>query len=308
MSTAALLLATAAVMAQPDGSPSARPQQAHLSHCVISLIDHVELPAEEEGILSELTAKEGMVVQEGQVLGQLDTTNALVRMKAAQARLAVAREKADNDINVKVARSLIELSRAEYEESLAINRRSRGAIPETTVRRQRVTMEKAELDAEAAEMEFRIAGLERGEAEAQVEVVENELRRREIKAPFDGVVLTLYRHENEWVRPGDPILRLVRMDRLRVETFLSADRYAPEDVEGASVEIRLVLVGGGQRVLPARIDHVSPIVEASGNFRVWAELDNPPGRGGYRWLMRPGSEAEMVITLNPQQIAAAPER
>jgi RND family efflux transporter MFP subunit len=309
MSTVALVLVTAAVLAQPAGSPPAgRPQQAHLSHCVISLIDHVELPAEEEGILSELLAKEGMEVRQGQVLGHLDRTNVLVRMKAAEARLAVANEKATNDANVRVAKKLIELSRAEYEESVAINQRSRGAIPETQLRRQRVTQEKAELDAEAAEMEFRIAGLERKEAEAQIEAVENELQRREIKAPFDGVVLTLYRQQNEWVKPGEPVLRVVRMDRLRVESFLSADRYAPEEVDGASVQILLTLVGGEQRVLPATIDYVSPIVEASGNFRVWAEVDNPPGRGGYRWLMRPGGEAEMVITLKPAQIAALPDR
>ncbi len=308
MSTFAIVLASAALIAQPSRTPSAdRPSEAHLPHCVISMIDHVDLPAEEEGILRELVAKEGMEVDEGQVLGQLDQTSALVRMKAAEARLAVAEEKATNEANVKVARKLIELSRAEFEESQAINRRSAGTIPETQLRRQRVTMEKAELDAEAAEMEFRISGLELREAEAAVEAVDNELERREIKAPFDGVVLTLYRQRAEWVRPGDPILRVVRMDRLRVEGFLPADRYAPEELDGADVEIRVPLVGGQQRNLSAQIDYVSPIIEASGNFRIWAEVDNPPGPGGFRWLLRPGAEVEMLISLNPTRVAARPE-
>ena len=308
MASFAIFLASVALVGQAGRTPSAeRPSEAHLPHCVVSMIDHVDLPAEEEGILRELMAKEGMEVREGQVLGQLDLTNTLVRMKAAEARLAVAKEKATNDANLKVARKLIELSRAEYEESLAINRRSGGTIPETQLRRQRVTMEKAELDAEAAEMEFRIAGLELSEAEASVEAVENELERRELKAPFDGVVLTLYRQRSEWVRPGEPILRVVRMDRLRVEAFLPSDRYAPEEIDGANAEIRVPLVGGQQRTLAAQVDYVSPIVEASGNFRIWAEVDNPPGPGGYRWLLRPGAEAEMIISLKPTQVAARPE-
>jgi hypothetical protein len=73
--------------------------------------------------------------------------------------LAVAEEKATNDAEVQVARKLIDLAKAEYEESLAINKRSPGTIPETTLRRQRVTWEKAVLDALAAEMTFKIAGL-----------------------------------------------------------------------------------------------------------------------------------------------------
>lgn len=309
MNTAALLLASLAVAAQPARAPAAAsPDSTTLSHCVISLIDHVELPAEEEGLLSELIAKEGMIVTKGQVLGQVDQTDALVRLKASQYRVDVANEKATNDAQIQVARKLIELSKAEYEESLAINRRSSDTIPETQLRRQRVTWEKAVLDALAADMEFKIAKLEHKEAEAQVEAVNNELMRRQIKAPFDGVVVTLYRQQNEWVKPGDPIIRVVRMDRLRVETFLNANQFAPDEIAGAEVEIRLTLAGGEQRVLPAKIDYVSPIVEASGSFRVWAEVDNPPGRGGYPWLMRSGAEADMVIKLNRPGVAVTRSR
>jgi hypothetical protein len=120
------------------------------------------------------------------------------------------------------------------------------------------------------------------------------------------VVTKQSRQAAEWVRPGDPIIRVVRMDRLRVEGFLRSDEIAPEQVQAAPVTITLTLVGGEKVTLPGRIDYVSDLIEAAGDYRVWAEFDNPAGRGGSTWLMRPGGEAEMEIRLN--RIPAQPPR
>ncbi|MCL4202734.1 MAG: HlyD family efflux transporter periplasmic adaptor subunit [Pirellulaceae bacterium] len=305
MPHAALWIAAVVAAAQPSGtSPLQNRDVIELEHCVISLIDHVELPAEEEGKISELLVKEEAVVTQGQVLGQLDVTDTLTAKKVAEARLAVAHEKATNDAEVQVARKLIDLAKAEYEESLAINKRSPGTIPETTLRRQRVTWEKALLDTLAAEMTFKIAGLQREEETAQLEAVDNRLNRRTIRAPFDGVVVKIHRQQSEWVKPGEPIMRLVRMDRLRIEGFVNADLVAPDQLKNAEVKIVLRLPGDDTEVLTARILEVSSIVEAS-RYRIWTEVDNQPGRGGYKWLMRPGAEAKMVITKNPRGAAAA---
>jgi multidrug resistance efflux pump len=302
---AALLIAAAAVAAQTTGGALLQDRDTVvLEHCVISLIDHVELPAEDDGKISELLVKEEAVVTKGQVLGQLDVTETEIQKRIAQSRLAVAEEKATNDAELQVARKLIDLAKAEFEESLAVNKRLPGTIPETTLRRQRVTWEKAVLDAVAAEMTFKVAGLQRHEEAAQVEAVENRLQRRTIRAPFDGVVVKLHRQQNEWVRAGEPILRLVRMDRLRVEGFVNASLVGPHQLKGAEVQIVLNLAGTDEAVLPARIQEVSSVVEAN-RYRIWTEVENQPGRGGYKWLMRPGADAKMVITKNPAVASTA---
>ena len=41
---------------------------------------------------------------------------------------------------------------------------------------------------------------------------------------------------------------------------------------------------------------VNPLIEASGAYRVWAEVDNHRHNG--RWVLRPGMEAQMTIQLN----------
>jgi len=102
------------------------------------------------------------------------------------------------------------------------------------------------------------------------------------------------------------VLRVVNMDNLRVEGFLNADVFAPEQVQDAKVTITVELAAGRKATFPGTIDYVSPLVEATGDYRVWAEVKNRPGGGKYPWLLRPGSEAEMWIELN--ELAATARR
>jgi macrolide-specific efflux system membrane fusion protein len=306
MSSTLLLISSVLLSAQPaSGPPSDRSNVARLPHCLVSLIDDVDLPAQETGILQSLDVKEGDRVTEGGVLAKIDDTDALVRKKAAEFRLAVAQERAVNDSDVKVKRKLIEYYKAEIDASRAINRRAPGTISEAELRVQTVRWESSVLEALKADMDFKIAGIEKKVAEAELEAVTNELGRRVVRAPFDGVVTKLYRKQSEWVQPGEPVLRIVRMDRLRVEGFVDADRYAPEQILGAEVDILVDLVGETVAKLTGTIDYVSPIVEANGDYRVRAEFQNVPGRGDYPWLVRPGDEAETIIKLKPLQLSSA---
>lgn len=301
MNMTALWIANLILAAQPAAADRGTPATVlELPSCLISLIDDVSLPAQEAGVLQELIAKEGYRAKEGEVLAKVDETETVLRQKAAKFKLDVANEKATNDADVLVARAIVELAKAEYEESVAINKSSGGsAIPPTQLRRQRVQWEKAALDCVAADMNFKIAGLERNVSEAEVEAVDNELERRTLRAPFDGVVIEVYRHQSEWVQPGEPVLRFVRMDRVRIEGFVNAREVLPGQVDGADVEITVALPGGIQQKLSGKISHVSPLVASNRDYRIWAEVDNLPGRDGYPWMLRPGTTAGMVIRLNP---------
>jgi multidrug resistance efflux pump len=157
--------------------------------------------------------------------------------------------------------------------------------------------EKSVLDTIVEEMNFRIAALERQVEEAKTEQIDIELKRRTLRAPFDGVVEKLYRQQSEWVKPGDPVLRLERMDRLRVEGFVSSRVVRREELKGTEVEILVHLAGESVARLKGSIDYVSTSDEANGEYRIWAEVDNPPGYGDYPWLLHPGTSAELIVTL-----------
>jgi multidrug resistance efflux pump len=123
-----------------------------------------------------------------------------------------------------------------------------------------------------------------------LKITELDVQRRQVKAPFDGVIVEVFVHEGEWVRSGDPILRVVHMDQLRVEGSLDANRITPGDVDGKDVTVSLK---GQSQEFHGKVVWASPIVEPGGRFRVRAEVANQ--KNGGHWLLRPGMGATMRI-------------
>ncbi|MCO6457486.1 MAG: HlyD family efflux transporter periplasmic adaptor subunit [Pirellulaceae bacterium] len=304
MATALTYLAGALLVAQlPAGTRQAPAGQAvppgglaRLSYCVVSPVEEVQLSAQEAGILKAFDVREGAPVDEGMVVARIDDADSLVRKTAADLELMVARTEAENDIDVRAAKAAAKVAAAEVAESEWVNRKSPGSIPETQVRRQRFTQERSELQIGVAEMEFKVAGMTADLKQAQVDIADLQLERRTIKSPLAGRVEQRFRQVGEWVNPGDPILRIVRMDRLRVEGFLKASEFAPDEVNGQPVEVEVTLERGRTERFRGKIEFVSLQVEASGEFRVWAEVENRRTEGGL-WLLRPGLPAQMDIQL-----------
>ena len=71
-----------------------------------------------------------------------------------------------------------------------------------------------------------------------------------------------------------------------LDRFLADVAAMPDDPTGCEVRVRLALPGRETRELPGRIVFVDPQINAvNGQYRVWAEVENPDG------LLRPGHRA-----------------
>jgi multidrug resistance efflux pump len=118
---------------------------------------------------------------------------------------------------------------------------------------------------------------------------------RKIVAPLDGEVVDLRKHEGEWVQPGDTLLKIIRLDRLRIEGFLNASTHGHSELRGRSVDVWVVLAHGRRERFDGRVVLVNPQVEASGEFRVRVEVLNRKENDA--WLLHPGRAADMSIDL-----------
>ena len=74
--------------------------------------------------------------------------------------------------------------------------------------------------------------------------------------------------------------------------------YRRQAVAGQPVEVRLPDVA---EPMVGRISYVSPLIQATGDYRVWCEIENRKENG--HWVMLPGMDAEMTIQLKKQQLA-----
>src|SRR5439155_10998738 len=127
-----------------------------------------------------------------------------------------------------------------------------------------------ELQIERSKLEMRVAQMTADVKEAAVKSTNDAIARRQIVSPLDGVVVTLLHEKGEWVAAGEAVVQVVRIDRLRVEGFLSAAEIGPEQVAGRPVSVEVQLAAGRVVRLTGQVVFISPLVQAGSKYRVRA--------------------------------------
>ena len=132
-----------------------------------------------------------------------------------------------------------------------------GSITISEIEELRFRAEQAELDLEKAQHERRQDQLSADLKAKELELSQYSIDVRKFVAPINGVVVEVLRQPGEWVEPGEKVLRIVRMDRLRAEGMVHS-RDLPPDLRGAPVSITMDLPGKGETTFPGKIVFVSP--------------------------------------------------
>ena len=114
---------------------------------------------------------------------------------------------------------------------------------------------------EKAELEMRIAKKEWDAAKAEADAAAENVRRHQIRSPQQGVIVKLHRHVGEWVQQGEPVMHVIRIDRLWVEGFVAAADFHPDDLRGCDAQVTVALAGGRQRTFPGKVVFVDSIVQ-----------------------------------------------
>ncbi|MFZ4758718.1 MAG: efflux RND transporter periplasmic adaptor subunit [Burkholderiaceae bacterium] len=222
---------------------------------MIEPIHTAEVAASAPGVLESVTVERGARVRRGQVLA---TLNADVERAAVES--AWARASAESEINaLAAARDLarLKMKRMHALSQLEFNSR---------------------LEFENAAAEFEIADHRLQQAREAIVVArrDHDLARRqlELRSPIDGVVADRLLNPGERV-DGRPILRLVALDRLRVEVVMPSTRFG-RIREGMHASVRPEGLDGPE--VGARVTQVDRFVDAaSGTFRARLSVSNLDG-------------------------------
>ncbi|MBI3863245.1 MAG: HlyD family efflux transporter periplasmic adaptor subunit [Planctomycetia bacterium] len=352
-----LWLAVLLVWPGADG-PAKEKDVVKASTVHLRLIEQADVPAQVSGILTSIPAKEGTLVAEGDVVAQIDDSDARLSADRARLDLQIASKKAASSLKVSVAKNALTetrfaKSRAELELEAAkrmaeneapIKYAKRGlevatshlkraqnsrktlaasvsdnemdnlllnfekmtyeadkADYELAVARLTERVKKSDIDSlelsivqselavQQAEEDAQITGLTKLVKQNELAVVERDLERRKITAPLAGMVVQVLHRRGEWVQPGEKVLRILRLDRLRAEGFVQS-KDLESDLMDAPVRVRVALPGKPEAEFAGRIVFVSPEIDAvNSQVRVFAEIDNP------KFELRPGLRVEMTI-------------
>ena len=292
---AAVVTATVLLQWAGAGVAAAQQQEPTLERCLVSLVDEAKVPAEEPGVLVQLLVARGDLVAKGQVIARIDDDQPQMEKRKAQAEHDQAVAKSKSDVDVRFAIASEDVAKVELEKAVDANRRSEKAIPEVEVNRLRLNQKKSELQIEQAKLEQSLATLAAVSKGVEVEAAENGIERRLIRSPLDGVVEDVAKHQGEWMQPGDMLAHVLRTDKLRVEGYVDAARWDPEDVRDRPVTVEVTLANDRREQFQGRIVFVSSLVESGGDYRVFAEVENRQAAASKQWLMRAGQTARMTI-------------
>jgi macrolide-specific efflux system membrane fusion protein len=299
----------ASAEAQPGeevGSPRAsepppRRDVAILQNCLISLIEDIDLASQEDGLLTSIEAREGMHVQKDLQLAQVDDREAQARHSAAVSAHRRAKTEAENDVNIRFAEASADAARADYDQGLEVNAKVPNSVVVSEMRRRKLAWDKAVLSIEQAKMEQQKARHEMEAKAEEMELAKLGIDRRKIVSPLGGLVVAVKKRPGAWITKGEPLLRVVRMDRLRVAGHVNAAHYGPHEVAGRAVTIRAHLERGRTERFSGKITFVHP-EQNGGDYLVWAEVDNR--QLDEQWVLRPGLHVDMAIHLANPAVAS----
>lgn len=291
-----LFFAAVAVLFASHAAAFARAADAQaltVDSVVLRPLVEAEVPARQLGVLSKIVVDEGQAVRANESLAELDARAAALALKQAELEQAQAAAKAANELSVEYAAKALEVARAELARSEESNAKFPNSISDSQLDVERLTIEKLELERRQAQHELELARFELELKSNAVEAARLDLELYSVHAPFDGIVALVRERVGEWVQPGDAVLRLVAIDRLRAEGFIDADHT--EGLVGRSARLRLAAEAGDDHaeasvVFEAKVGFVSPEVDpVTRQVRMWAEIDNADGR------LRPGQQGRLEI-------------
>ena len=266
-----------------------------LERCLVSLMEEAKVPAREAGVLVELLAREGDVVKQGDTIARIDDNQPQMERRKAKAEHDQAVAKAESDVDVRYAVAAEKVAQIEYEKAAESDRKVPGSVTRVELNRLQLNEQKAELQIEQAQLERKVSAQAAVSKGVEVDAAENAIERRLIKSPLDGVVVQVFPHQGEWMQPGDPLARVVRKDKLRVEGYVDSSRWNPDQVSDRPVTAEVVLADNRREKFAGRIVFTSPVVESGGDYRVFAEVENRQAEGTQQWLLRAGQTATLII-------------
>jgi multidrug efflux pump subunit AcrA (membrane-fusion protein) len=286
-----IFMLAAAAMACPLAAQIPPPNSKDIEvDCQLFAEEKVDVASPEEGILKELPIKEGQIVAAKERLAQIDDDIPQQQLKVAENELKVAKEEAEDNVNLKFARKTAEVAWADYQKALESNRRMPNSVAEIEVMRLHLEYEQAVLSIEKAKRDMRIANLKYNVSEAKRDAAKTDVQRRLLLSPSSGIVVELNRHAGEWVQKGAQILRLVRIDVLRAVGRVPIANALPRDVAGCNVTVEIELTGGKKMTFPGVITFVHPEV-ISGTYVVRSKIENSQG------LLQDGLKGKMIIHM-----------
>jgi HlyD family secretion protein len=214
----------------------------------------VDVAAKYGGRIKEVLAREGDLVEEGQVLVKMDTSEMEAELAQDKARLA-ENEEAATEVATEIVKRDSELKLAEQEYNRSRNLLSKRVIAQEEFDRYKTRLETAKATLDGAKAKLKTATQSISAAAAEVKQTEVRIEDATLKSPVKGRVLYRLAEPAEVVGLGGKILTLVNLGDVYMEIYLPAQEAARVRI---GADARIVLDARPEYAAQAKVSYVSP--------------------------------------------------
>ena len=292
---ARIVLLFGVIACQYVGADTPRPAT---DSALIQLIDEVEVPARVAGVLSQVHVEEGQYIDEGALLVEIDDVESRLARERTQAELEIAKHEANNDVAIRYAEKTLLFARSNANRVKRAARESPGSVSRSQLEEAELQRIQTSLDLERAKSDLKLAKLKVRLKESEMKLSDRGVEQRTIRSPLSGVVVEVARKRGEFVEPGEHVLRIVRVDRLRVQGYAPINNVMHLS-KGSQITVSVDLPDKTSVVHPAKIVFISPEINpVNGYVQVWADIDNPKRQ------LRPGLRAQLLFDGQRRRLGA----
>ncbi len=219
----------------------------------------VIVSAESSGKLLSFPIQEGDVLLKNQALGQIDSTQLYLNKLQVEAN-QIALLSSRPDIQSQLDALDREIEKAEFEKK-RIEKLLKGDV----ATQKQLDDINAQIDVLQANRKAKKTGLNISTKaidaqslalEAQVDLINDQLKRSKILSPIDGTVLVKYAEEGELAAMGKPLFKVADMKRMILRAYVTADQL-PEIKTGKIVKVLAEFGKDGNREYEGKIIWIS---------------------------------------------------
>lgn len=270
-----------------------------IENAFAQLIDDVEIPAEETGKLTDIYIERGDTVAENNIVAKIDSLRAQRIFDEAQLKFNQASLRAKDPTAVRAAKSKLKLAAEEFDDTKRLFQL--GSKSKTLYMRAEYSRDIAMLEVMAAENENALAIIESKTQNVAVNAAKDSLARHELKSSLDGIVFEVLKDKGEWVQAGEPVVRVARMDKLRIQGSVDSKMYNPPQIDGCRVTAKVNLAGGRVEEFTGKVTFVSS--EYFGDtFHIDAVIENRKyTTNDKHWILRAGADLSVTIHFDKTQ-------
>lgn len=225
--------------------------------------DEIIISAEASGKILRLDINEGTELKEKAVIGLIDTTQLFLRKKQLEYSIRAINAKQPN-ATVQLAGITEQIETAQREKKRIENLLKDDAATQKQLDDMNAQLDLLKRQYAATQSTLTITKQslqsETLPMKAQLEQLEDQIRKSQIVNPINGTVLTLYTKKNEVVNPGKPLYKIADLSTIILRTYISGSQLSQIKL-GQAVEVFVDSTNGEYKKYSGTITWVSDKAE-----------------------------------------------